>query len=134
MIQRIQSVYLLLAVFCMALFAFVFPFAKSEKMGDVSAISDLYVFLAPVVGMAITLITIFLFNNRKLQITLCSVSQVIIMLSFGGVAYGFNKMGDDYAGMGSGIYALAVAFVLVTFAKKNIKKDQDLVDSVDRIR
>lgn len=134
MIQRVQSVYLLMSIFMTSLFVFVFPYANLVDGGKAFAHGDYLIFGAPLLSVLVSLITIFLFKNRKLQINLCSVNQVLVLLSFGGLAYGFDKLGDQYEGLGFGVYAIALSFILITFAKKNIKKDKELVDSVDRIR
>ena len=71
MIQRIQTIYLLFAFITMGILPFVFPLetdAAGKKVFFTEHTIDLVLFGLSAV---LSLITIFLFKNRKLQFVLC---------------------------------------------------------------
>ena len=80
MLQRIQSIWLLLAAIFAAI-TFRFPFYTGEHIVDVAtntsahfelnANGTIWLTLATVLTGAIAFVTIFLFDNRKLQLKLC---------------------------------------------------------------
>ena len=115
MIQRIQTVYLLLALILLVVGVAV-GHADEWILNGLS-----------VVMMAVALRSIFLFKNRPAQSTWC----LVLMLM--GVAYYIvlavkQPVMDWY-------HAMPLAAVLLTFiARKRIIKDEKLVRSLDRIR
>ncbi len=143
MIQRIQSIFLLLASgSCFSLFGL--PVADTEQVqpnSELFADAQFTLFDAPVllglIGLAggILLIGIFLFRNRKLQSTL---SMLSIALVAGGIGYGFYELSNDtaqeMATFASGTVFPLVAIVFAYLAKVFISKDEKLVRSADRLR
>ena len=156
MIQRKQSLFLLAAViaYLICLFmpvAVILPKGMGEdilvhNLGTVSGTDGLqfvatclplFLFLAVSAVMAIA--TIFLYKNRKQQMTLCSV-----IILFSVIWY------VDYALMVSGVVGLPnvegtcqvkwaaclplVAIILVAMARKGVSDDEKLVRAADRIR
>src|ERR1043165_499048 len=77
MIQRVQSVWLFVATLCDAV-TFRLPFFKgdwakddpSHQVVDLNATTTLWLTILTVIAGALALITIFLFDNRKLQLKL----------------------------------------------------------------
>ena len=113
MIQRIQSVYLLLAAVLLVV-CFVFD----ENMRPSGLTLCLAVF---------SLIDIFLFKNRNLQARVC----LSVMLA--GIAYYiFMAVNQPIIGWYSVLPMVAV--FLLFLARKRILKDEKLVRSLDRIR
>lgn len=84
--------------------------------------------------MILSLLTIFLFKDRKKQLLLSTINKGLILVSCAWVIYSMYSIQDTIKASGIGIYSIAISYVFVSFARKYIKKDQDLVDSVDRIR
>jgi hypothetical protein len=86
---------------------------------------------------AISLITIFLFRNRKLQMKL---SLAIMFLSTGLVAievfYSFSIMKEFHAELIPGMLMVVPPLILIfsILAWRGIKKDENLVRSYDRLR
>jgi hypothetical protein len=113
MIQRIQSVYLLLAAVLL-----VVCFLFDEGMQP----SGLTLCLA-----VVSLVDIFLFKNRNLQARIC------LAVMFAGIVYYiFMAVKQPIIGWYS---ALPMAAVLLHFlARKRILMDEKLVRSLDRIR
>ena len=113
MIQRLQSVYLLLAAIALAV-CFVFD----EDMRP----SGLTLCLA-----VIALLDIFLYKNRVMQARVC----LGVMLA-GIVYYIFLAIRQPQLGWYSALPMVAV--LLLFLARKRIVKDEKLVRSLDRIR
>lgn len=143
MIQRIQSVFLLLASgSCFGLFGTdaadtPAPVATSALFADGSFnVYDDPVLIGIVVLAGILfLVSLFVYHNRKLQATL---SQVGLVSLLGGAAYsGFLWYTDgagDAASPDFGIVLPALAVVFALLATRYINKDEKLVRSADRLR
>ncbi|MFT5998517.1 MAG: hypothetical protein ACI81P_000970 [Neolewinella sp.] len=146
MIQRLQSIFLLLASgACFGLFGS--DVADSEvKLTDSDLFSDasFNVFDSPVLIGAFALAgllflaDIFLFNNRPLQIKLASVALFIAGLgvSFGLYEY-FTDTAADVPAAVAPDFGLALLLLIALFgvlARNYIKKDEKLVRSADRLR
>jgi hypothetical protein len=154
MLQRIQSIYLLLAglaIFALFLFPLVHNVSVDGKLltimvtgvfQDVNgqmAHTQFFVALtaATVVVGLIPLIIIFLYKNRKQQIALCySAILVIIGYSF-WMAQTVKGVGDieiDTHNWGIGLLLSSISIVLIIAAFKAIQRDEKLVKSADRLR
>lgn len=147
MIQRIQSIYLLLASACSAT-VYAFPFASTAQgQADSTLFADMHfnVFdstsLMTLFGVVafLALSAIFLFNNRKLQgnvalfgsaLTLCSLVFVFVTLT--GDAWAKANMNGLQVQLGAFLPVLSLVFYLL--AKRSISKDDNLVKSMDRLR
>jgi len=146
MIQRIQSIFLLLA--SGSLFSlFGIPFASSNQADSNLFADKVYnIFDNPilmtlaVLGGVIALVNIFLFKNRSLQlrldylvITLSLILPILAMFlvfQSGEVAGPEIEISENYLGLGLPI--LAIVFAIL--ANRFISKDQKLVKSMDRLR
>lgn len=143
MIQRIQSIYLLVASILSLVLIYVFElwtvnetkvFAKdllfSELLLEISIPVLFYL------SGLIALFTIFLFKNRKLQFVLGRVIILINLILLGILIYqSVNLPGEDVSSeKGIGMFIPTVVILLIVLANKAIKKDEDLVKSVDRLR
>ncbi len=146
MIQRIQSIFLLLASAAMGVL-FALPFATSEK-ADLAMFSDKvynvydHPALIALVGLATVLafVNIFLFKKRSLQIRLdfiyIALSVVLLALVF-FLIFGSGKVSTSEIGIQENYVALAmpiVGVVLAFLANRFIKKDDKVVKSMDRLR
>src|SRR5690606_41655975 len=85
---------------------------------------------------ALSLITIFCYGNRKLQFVLNRVNIILNFILLGLFVYqSLNLSGEaDVSEKGIGVVIPALSIVLLVLANKAIKKDEDLVKSVDRLR
>tara|TARA_B100000780_G_scaffold261220_1_gene213520 strand:+ start:695 stop:1096 length:402 start_codon:yes stop_codon:yes gene_type:complete len=133
MIQRTQSIYLLLAAIAMALVSFKVPvWSLNEEL--TFALDDTKMFILTFTAFMFSGLTIFLFNNRNLQMKLIRIS--ILMLMVIGVRLAL-LLGNDEFVFTLNIYCIALlvsSFIALIMAYKGVKKDDDLVRSVDRIR
>ena len=146
MIQRIQTVFLFLAVVALGLFLWM-PLIRLEAPGLSESIQGWDVrhafmgyiyFINPIlIGTAIglTLINIFLYKNRDLQMLICWFA---VVFTIAAAAYVYYKY---YTKVFFGMVILtpwnllagaAVLFLILAWV--NIRKDESLVKSVDRLR
>ena len=152
MIQRIQTLYLLLATAMMSLTLFL-PLAtivyggnelvlKAFTLSGVESIEGtlpvyLGAFLA--VTTALLLVIIFLYKKRLVQIRLC-VSTIVLLLSSAGLIglYCYRLCdilsGDLIFTLGFASLMPVVAIIPVVLAIRGIARDEALVRSLDRIR
>lgn len=139
-IQRIQTLFLLLAVVFMTVFCMT-PIATLDAAGSAESCSPVFVKDAPVfmilnILIAVLLfIGIFLFKDLKRQMTVTLASMVLICASI--VTFGFIL----YAGMPGahiiwtgGILLLVAALIAALMAYRGMKKDKKLLSSYDRLR
>jgi hypothetical protein len=138
MIQRIQSVWLLLAAAFDAV-TFRFPFFSGDWKKDtipavveLNAQTTIWFTILSVIAGALALATIFLFGNRKLQLRLCYLG---IFLTVVLLTLYFLEMGNFYSGnialWAVFYFAILIAFVL---AAKGVRRDEKLIRSLDRLR
>ncbi|MFK8059550.1 MAG: DUF4293 domain-containing protein [Polaribacter sp.] len=143
MIQRIQSIYLLLASLVSGGLIFVFDLWENLK-NQVFALDLLLKesFLLKVIPMlfllsaVISVVAIFLFKNRKLQFVVGRIVILINLFLLGLLLYvSLTLPGEvSISENGIGMFLPILAVVLIVLANKAIKKDEDLVKSVDRLR
>jgi hypothetical protein len=143
MIQRIQTVYLLLASIISGVLIFVFNLWKSiEKSIFALDLLNSEFFLLkgiPVlflVSAILAFVAIFLFKNRKLQFVMGRLTILINLILLGLLIYvSLTLPGEaSVSEKGIGMFIPILAILLLVLANKAIKKDEDLVKSVDRLR
>lgn len=92
-----------------------------------------------VIGGALALINIFMYNNRSLQLRLgylLIVLSILLPLVAGLLMYNEGALNASDVGIedGLGIYLPIVALITTILANRFIKKDNKLVKSMDRLR
>lgn len=153
MLQRIQSLYLLLTALLLCL-GFCLPTAYLTNGGDSFLLnykgiyrlsSDMESFLSPVwgittfavTGIVLALLTTFLFKNRKLQMKFIYVSIVNIIFCYASIyAYLCAAIERHQASwsLGYAIVMPGISLILCLLALSAIKKDEALVKSHERLR
>tara|TARA_Y100001954_G_scaffold99627_2_gene108479 strand:+ start:9198 stop:9650 length:453 start_codon:yes stop_codon:yes gene_type:complete len=150
MIQRIQSLYLLLAAIGQVVFAtgtyFTYNLSNSIykvtgkgvfDMNEMLVGGDSKSFYLGLVLALFAFVTIFLFKNRKRQIKfskiggLATFAEIIFLLV---TFYKLNQGEETNISFGFALFIVPITTVLFFMANKAVKKDDDLVRSVDRIR
>ena len=146
MIQRIQSIYLLLAAAAaFALFAFAFVNVSGATAeitafqdGDFDINDNMILKIMAIVCGAMALLNIFLFNNRKLQM---NIGKLVILLNvvLGGLAafFLYQTIGEASIDIApNGGFAMPILAVIFTFlANRGVNKDEKLVKSAyNRLR
>ncbi|HMB99682.1 MAG TPA: DUF4293 domain-containing protein [Flavobacteriaceae bacterium] len=136
MIQRIQTIYLLLSIAVAGGLIFVFSLWTNINGVEVFA-KDNLLYLSLFLGSALlSLISIFMYKNRKSQFVLGRLNIILNFILLGLFVYlSLNLSGETLVSeKGIGMLLPIVSIVLLALANKAIKKDEDLVKSVDRLR
>ncbi|ARV09104.1 hypothetical protein BTO05_05435 [Winogradskyella sp. PC-19] len=136
MIQRIQTLYLLIAFGISAGLIFVFDLYTDINQGLVFA-KDNYLYLGLFLGSALlSLISIFSFKNRKSQFVLGRLNIILNFILLGVFVYQSLSLSGEtlVSEKGIGMILPIFSIVFLVLANKAIKKDEDLVKSVDRLR
>lgn len=148
MIQRIQTIYLILAILTLAAFQFApviqYEAPEVKYLRKVAAwdvkhfVNGYYVFVVPILGgiaAGFSLISIFLFKQRNVQALLCWVAMFFHLLSAGFIYY-FFRTKETPIDIVYTIWNLSaippVVFLLLAYFA--IQKDEALVKSMDRLR
>jgi len=136
MLQRIQSVYLLIAAGVSAGLIFVFNLWSISDQGNVFAIDINYVFAAFLASALLSIISIFRYKNRQSQFMLGRLNIILNFFLLGFFVYqSLNISGETAVSeKGIGMFLPIISIVFLVLANKAIKKDEDLVKSVDRLR
>lgn len=164
MLQRIQTIYLLLATICSVLMLF-FPifqivvvdttgnqsmsssFGAYGVHGDTTSAMPLYLIF--VFSAMLSIIAIFLYKNRKKQLLICRLNllfQIVVAISFLLVYFfGLNYISSTYTDLGYltnnvritiglGYYLLFLGIPFLLLAIRGIRADEALLKSLDRLR
>ena len=136
MLQRIQTVYLLVAAGISAGLIFVFNLWTTNTNEIVFAKDDMLYFGLFLGSAVLSLISIFMYKNRQLQFVLGRLNIILNFILLGFFVYQSLNLSGETAVSEKGIGMLLplVSIVLLALANKAIKKDEDLVKSVDRLR
>jgi len=144
MIQRIQSVYLLIATLLSGGLIFILNLWKNEEgidffvMDSFTSESILLKVMSVLffVSAALTLIAIFQFKKRQLQFVLGRLSILTNFIIIGIIVYFTQNLSGEInvSEKGIGLLIPILTIVFVVIANKAIKKDEELVKSVDRLR
>ena len=136
MIQRIQSLYLLIVIMLNGILSFYLPLWITSDDVEMYALSQPVAISLFMVSVVITLITIFAFKKRKLQFVLGRINILLNFVLLGFFAYwSLSLPGEmDISEKGIGMLLPIISIVFIALANKAIKKDEDLVKSVDRLR
>ena len=125
MIQRIQSLYLIIAILLST--GFLFYTQQFENSSDIQSYGGY--FLSPL----LTLITLFLFKKMVLQARMCVLIMVFQISLIDYYSYYLvNHIIFDTSYPSLGVSIILVVFLFL--ARRSILKDEALVRSVDRIR
>jgi hypothetical protein len=135
MIQRIQSIWLLLASAC-AFASFKFPFYSGVDSKNlqllITGTSNYGLLIITAIVAVLALFTIFLYKNRTQQLRLCILGIILEAL----VIYLYYRELSTYI---SGTFALGsvlqpAVILFFILAARGIYKDTKLVKNSDRLR
>ena len=154
MIQRIQTLYLLIVTAFMSLTLFTPIATFTVASGDVYTLSafalssgeqsqsSVWMGIVLVLATVLPLVTLFLYKNRQLQLRLCGAEVVLLIGAVAFVAIYFwlaganalDSLGVEQRSLGWAAIMPLLSLVLAFLAARNIFKDEILVRSLDRIR
>lgn len=136
-IQRWQSVYLLLAIFAMIL-VFIRPFGivvEGENIIEVISLDYPVLLVINILIVILLLLDIFLFKNLRLQRRVAAI--IILFIVTSAVTSGIILTGNEslwhvvWTGAPVGIITSLICTIL---ASSRMKADENLLKSYDRIR
>ncbi len=162
MIQRIQSLILLVIAVCMALILFfpiwsevnqdstqqiVFTAFKVDTVAlpydaeaaPVNTKSTIYIGLLAIIAAVIAVFSIFQYKNRLNQMKLGALNSLVMAATLGLSYYNIYNLETDFSPQTQGAFLLGfflpvAAMILNMVSNRFIRKDEKLVRSVDRIR
>jgi hypothetical protein len=136
MIQRIQSIWLLLASAC-AFLSLKLPYYSGTSSDGIpssrlTASDNIYIMILTIAVAVLSLVTIFLYNNRGLQLRLCFLG----LLMEGLIIFLYYREINTYL---DGTYALSAllqgCIVLFLFlAARGINNDRKIIKDSNRLR
>ena len=154
MIQRIQSVFLLLIAACMALTAFMPNWQETAASTSVtltalhlthtqngSVVSDRgvwYIAALALVAAAVALYSLVSYKNRVLQMGLGAINALVMAGVLGLIIY-FSREAETIipnqeGAFKTGTYLPMAAMICNIIANRFIRRDEKLVRSADRMR
>ena len=135
MIQRIQTLFMLLGGILAILFAAAFPLWYTQQGTFKAMDNPVYAFLGAMTG-AILIANIFNFKKRKLQVVINRVALVIILAMAGFMVWEYVSLISTQEALAPsvGLVSPLVVIVLIVLANRGITKDEELVRSADRFR
>jgi len=136
MLQRIQTIYMIVSILVLGALYFWFP-TITDPSGEVILSNEQPLILGLIFGaMALTVFSIFNFKKRQLQFVLNRLAIILNFVLLGVFVYRSLTISGETAVSEKGIGMLLpiISIVFLVLANKAIKKDEDLVKSVDRLR
>ena len=140
MIQRIQTIYLFIVAVFSGIGSFLIPewdFLDQELLIEFNSSQ---VAIAYLIIAVLALFSIFIFKNRRRQMAFVKINGLLNLALLGCFVYWFlslpgeNNVSDLFSKKGIGILIPIISIVFLRLAYKAIKKDDDLVKSVNRLR
>ncbi len=138
MIQRQQSLWLLLSALS-GFLSFELPFFSgvkqlvnnSGKAVFLNAGSTLFLMVLTGASILLSLVTLFMFKDRKLQLRLCfvgiGISILVLVLYFVEMA----KMSGSISLWSIFAFLIPISYVM---AARGIRRDEKLIKSLDKLR
>ena len=132
MIQRVQTVFLVIMLFLYGVAQVYFTVPKALEYSITTSVSsDFALYLS--FSALLVLSAIFFFKKRKIQLLLNRIQlflhlMVLIILS---ISFAFW---EGFSNEDLWLLVPSSSILLILFANKGIKKDENLIRSLDRIR
>lgn len=150
MLQRIQTVYLLMVTGLMSVMFFLplATFINNSSQPYIFNIIGLYKpeglfcstwpleLIVTLVGV-LSLVTVFLYKRRLLQTKICIFNVILLLVFYGLVLYYYTLFKNESIvnlTPGFSFPLPLIALILDLMAIRSIRKDEALVKSLDRIR
>lgn len=158
MLQRVQTIFLIITVICVGIFLATTSWSKSIGPDEQVLVNPYYLihtkgalaitktpifYVATLAGLAglFTIFTIFQYKNRIRQMLFVALNSILLAGAMSASVYHITRdaaeIGGDVNDMGNfgiGIIAIVVALVANFIANRLIKRDEKLVRSADRMR
>lgn len=154
MIQRIQSIYMLLAVILCGL-TYFFPLSlvvgeagnaltltactvSGEVSGESVSGTPFGIAVLLLATIVIVLTAIFKYKRRKVQIRLLNMAMACLLLCYvAGIAYTWvwsSRVSEGHAAITPYALLPLAAYLCLWFARRGVRHDEALVAAADRLR
>ncbi|WP_420601560.1 DUF4293 domain-containing protein [Flagellimonas sp.] len=136
MIQRIQTFFLIMVVLASGALPFVLSLWIDGEGAEFFAQNELWISIVFYGSAALALISIFMYKNRQNQFVVNRLNMILNLFLLGFFVYRSLSLSGENTISEKGIGMLIPVFsiVFLVLANRAIKKDEDLVKSVDRLR
>ncbi|MDX1326280.1 MAG: DUF4293 domain-containing protein [Arenibacter sp.] len=136
MIQRIQTLYLIVVIILGAVLPFFVNLWSDAAGNEIYADNAVFVSLAFYGSAVLALVAIMMYKNRKNQFVMNRLNMILNLFLLGFFVYrSLNLSGEtSVSEKGIGMLIPVFSIVFLVLANRAIKKDEDLVKSVDRLR
>jgi len=152
MIQRIQTIYLILAIACLGL-TFAFPFVSylvdseivvfnayglGKNAKEVTTFFPYFISVSLSMGLAV--FSLLQYKKRQLQMKVGRFNYLLIILSIvliyieATIVESKFELENEQISYGLGMFFPVAALPFTFLANRSIKKDEKLVKSLDRLR
>ena len=135
MVQRIQSIYLLLAGVSNGMLIFLWPFLTIDNVPRM-ILNDPTFTIMTVLSTLISLFSIFRYRNRQQQVVSGRINIILNFTLFGLMLFLFFtlKKESEMINVHLTSFIPIISVVLISLANRAIMKDEALVRSADRMR
>lgn len=136
MIQRIQSLFLICSIIITAVLPFFFSL-WTESNNKVVYFNESILYIVFFAGIsALAVLSLFLFKKRQTQFVLNRLAIIFNFILLGFFVFRTLNIpgGMQISEKGIGMFLPTLSIILLVLANRAIKKDEDLVKSVDRLR
>jgi len=135
MIQRIQSVYLIIVILVNILAVFFLAGYLDDILNLIVEFGFEYHLYFGIISL-LSIIGLFLFKNRSSQMKVGVMNLLLNFVALGFLVYWLLTLpGEiDISEKGIGLILPVISIVFIVLAQKAIKRDDELVKSADRFR
>nr|WP_299384644.1 DUF4293 family protein [Allomuricauda sp.] len=136
MIQRIQTIFLVLVALIAGVLPFMVHLWTNAEGVEFLAKESLGISVAFYAVAALAVVAIFMFRKRQNQFVVNRLNIILNLFLLGFFVYrSLNLSGETTVSeKGIGMLIPVFSIVFLVLANRAIKKDEDLVKSVDRLR
>ena len=136
MLQRIQTLYMILSILLMVGLYIWFPSITDAEGNTVISKDEVLVMVLLLGSILLGIISILNFKKRQHQFVLNRLNIILNFVLLGVFVYRTLKVSGEtlVSEKGIGILLPVISIVFLVLANKAIKRDEDLVKSVDRLR
>lgn len=136
MIQRIQSIYLLLVFLISGVLSLFVPLWKNMEGADVYVPQNQWFVILFGLSAALSIFSLLGYKKRQTQFVYNRINILFNFILIGLFVYQTLSLSGEtnVSEKGIGMFLPLVSIILLVLANKAIKKDEDLVKSADRIR
>lgn len=149
MIQRIQSLWFFLAAI-VAVLIFFFPVIQLTETNDVKVYEYASISIAGIDNLVqsgyivagltgiislLSFVAIFLYKNRNIQMRISVFTSLLVLFLVILLTYfSLSSIANPTATIGLSAILPLVIFIFLLMGRRAVKKDDELIKSIDRIR